>query len=152
MENEVPYVCEVDTGAEKKVDAFPKPFLQRFDPLINWKRKTLPLVMLKSTSPYLATMECSTPAMGARDELPTGKVHDVYRSGRLESFSLKGMMRTNQNVETPRVKQHWNSELDCRGSIFIMHDSIQFRDDSEELFLLRCTPEMNVIQDKDTSH
>ena len=31
-----------------------------------------------------------------------------------------------------------------------MHDSIQFRDDSEELFLLRCTPEMNVIQDKDT--
>ena len=107
MENEVPYVCEVDTGAEKKVDAFPKPFLQRFDPLINWKRKTLRfhykgrLVMLKSTSPYLATMECSTPAMGAGDELHTGEVHDVYRStGRLETFSLKGMMRNTPSQAT----------------------------------------------------
>ena len=170
-----PMYVKVATGEEQRVDSFVKigvyfnsiclvlsfriigmdpeivlgiPFLERFDPFINWKRKTLRfshrgrLVLLKSTSPYLAVLEHPLPALLAGKDYPIHEVKDVLEPPKLETFKIKGMMTSTDGMNSAHV--------DCPGSIFIMHESVSFREDSQELYLLRCTPELNVIQDRNT--
>jgi hypothetical protein len=184
---QAPMFVRVASGDELKVDSFVKlgvyfnytcivlsfriidmdpelvlgiPFLQKFDPLINWKKKTLRFrhcghdIMLKSTSPYLASMERPLPskvATSLRRDVPGSEADDVQESGLMETFAMKEILRNYQNVETSHIESPQNAEqVHCEGSIFMMDDSVPFREDSEELYLLRCTPELYAIQDKNT--
>ena len=83
------------------------PFLRRFDPIINWKRKTLRffhrgrLVRLQSSSNYLASLDNSQPTLFVgRDKSmsrtvangPNGYVQPRNTSSMTETFRMKDLM------------------------------------------------------------
>lgn len=138
------------------------PFLQQFDPMINWKRKTLRfnyrgrLVTLTSNSPYLASMGKSKSTMYVEKEIPKSESGDVQKSkerSNSEVFSIKTTTQEPFPNDDREVRKTENEkegrERYDENLILLMHESIPIMKDSQELFLLRCIPQLHAIQNRD---
>ena len=140
-------------------------FNRRFDSIINWKRKTLRffhrgrLVRLQSSSNYLASLDNSQPTLFVgRDKSmsrtvangPNGYVQPRNTSSMTETFRMKDLMKNSFKTQSNYKNIHERSGRFCVNPLCflcIMDESIPILENSEELFLIRCVPELNVVQD-----
>jgi len=122
------------------------PFLQQFDPMINWKRKTLRFnfrgrsVMLQSNSSYLTTLEKSIPALYVGTDLLSGQTDD-YQTPKHWSTSDA------YSTKTLSTDCDSNEKVECIEGKMQLIGNREKHD--EELFLLRCVPQLYTIQNKE---
>jgi len=139
------------------------PFLRRFDPIINWKRKTLRffhrgrLVRLQSSSNYLASLDNSQPTLlVGRDKSMSRTVANgpkVYVQPRTTSSMTETFRMKDLTKDSFKTRINYKNILERSGRFYvnplcflcIMDESIPILESSEELFLIRCVPDVNSI-------